>query len=138
MKGPTRRFGLYLPRLQRALCMNHQEKKRTLHSDILEDKKLNNFLSLFIFLTHTPTMAAFRLSSSSLNSNNPHLSKFKFPSTITSSDSGFWTNWTRLLLFRTSLPSSTRRKLWISNVAKDQQKELKEPVNGGGNSAKLT
>ncbi|KAL4015769.1 hypothetical protein IC575_023367 [Cucumis melo] len=76
-------------------------------------------------------MAAFRLSSSSLNSNNPHLSKFKFPSTITSSDSGFWTNWTRLLLFRTSLPSSTRRKLWISNVAKDQQKELKEPVNGG-------
>lgn len=35
-------------------------------------------------------------------------------------------------MFRTSVSSSARRKLCIRNVASDQQKELKEPVNGEG------
>ncbi|XP_038892882.1 alpha-1,4 glucan phosphorylase L-2 isozyme, chloroplastic/amyloplastic-like isoform X2 [Benincasa hispida] len=74
-------------------------------------------------------MAALRLSSSCVDSNNPQSSKFKFLSTF-APESSFRTNWTRLLFFRTSVSSSTRRKLCIRNVASDRQKELKEPVNG--------
>ncbi|CAK9316753.1 unnamed protein product [Citrullus colocynthis] len=74
-------------------------------------------------------MAALRLSSPCVNSNNPQSPKLKIPSTF-ASESSFGTKWTRLLLFRASFSSFSRRKLCIRNVASDRQKQLKEPVNG--------
>ncbi|XP_022149091.1 alpha-1,4 glucan phosphorylase L-2 isozyme, chloroplastic/amyloplastic-like isoform X2 [Momordica charantia] len=72
-------------------------------------------------------MAALRLSWACAHSNPD--SKSKFVSSFTS-ESSFRTNWTRLLLLRTSVSSSARRKSCMRNVVSDQQKELNEPVNG--------
>ncbi|XP_022968479.1 alpha-1,4 glucan phosphorylase L-2 isozyme, chloroplastic/amyloplastic-like isoform X1 [Cucurbita maxima] len=71
-------------------------------------------------------MAGLRLSWTCAHSN-PESSKFLSRFTA---ESSFRCTWTRLPLFRTSVSSSARRKLCIRNVANDQQKELKERVNG--------